>query len=125
MLPLVLLNTHVQMSVIIMIARVFVAKLSKWDGSNGPKKNAIKKMGRCHTPCRNPKTKLPTNGPYFCSNLGSANPRQPGSSPQVMIPGNTRIAGRYEVKSNGQFCKKSKNGATPRKRLAASRLRTI
>src|SRR5215204_7824470 len=75
-LPFVLLKTHVYMMAKQVVARTNITTLKVVRVFQG-----VKNKGRCHKPQRTPRMRLPTKGPCSDCRRGSANPRQPGSSP--------------------------------------------
>jgi hypothetical protein len=76
-LPFALLKTHVMIMVRAVIVRINITMLGMVGGVQTPLQN----KGRCHKAHSIPRMRLPTKGPCNGCKCGSANPRQPGSSP--------------------------------------------
>src|ERR687898_776395 len=77
-LPFVLLKTHVYMTAKQVDARAITARLNTVSSFQG-----VKNRGRCQSAQRGPRIRIPRRGPYSDCSRGSANPRQPGSSPSA------------------------------------------
>src|SRR5215203_172153 len=83
-LPFVLLKTHVYMMAKQVVARTNTTRLKVVSTFQG-----VKNRGRCHSAQRGPRIRVPTRGPCSDCSRGSANPRQPGSSPSAPPRKNT------------------------------------